>query len=54
MLTKLASCVISCYNEEENISALLDQIRNNNLEEHMHLTSININTGNHWTGRNLY
>ena len=49
MLTKLASCVISCYNEEENISTLLDQIRNNDLEKKIEFIIVNNgSTDNSW------
>jgi len=49
MSTKLSSCVISCYNEEENIPALLDQIRNNDLEKKFEFIIVNNgSTDNSW------
>ena len=49
MPTKLISCVISCYNEEKNITILLDQIKSNNLEKNFEFIIVNNgSTDNSW------
>tara|TARA_B100001123_G_C15101303_1_gene943654 strand:+ start:149 stop:856 length:708 start_codon:yes stop_codon:yes gene_type:complete len=49
MSTKLASCVISCYNEEENIPELLNQIKDNNLDKKIEFVIVNNgSTDNSW------
>lgn len=41
MSDKIISCVISCYNEEENILALLNQIKSNELEKRIEFIIVN-------------
>ena len=41
MVDKIISCVISCYNEEENILALLNQIKSNELEKKIEFIIVN-------------
>ena len=41
MSDKIISCVISCYNEEENILALLNQIKSNELEKKIEFIIVN-------------
>ena len=41
MSAKLFSCVISCYNEEENILALLKQVKVNNLGKDVEFIIVN-------------
>ena len=49
MSAKLISCVISCYNEQENITILLDQIKSNNLEKNFEFIIVNNgSTDNSW------
>ena len=49
MSIKLISCVISCYNEEENIPVLLNQIKKNNLEKNFEFIIVNNgSTDNSW------
>ena len=49
MSAKLISCVISCYNEQENISILLDQIKSNNLGKNFEFIIVNNgSTDNSW------
>ena len=49
MPDKIISCVISCYNEEENIPALLNQIKSNKLERKIDFIIVNNgSTDNSW------
>ena len=49
MPDKIISCVISCYNEEENIPALLNQIKSNKLEKKIEFIIVNNgSTDNSW------
>ena len=49
MSIKLISCVISCYNEEQNIPVLLNQIKKNNLEKNFEFIIVNNgSTDNSW------
>jgi len=49
MSIKLISCVVSCYNEEENIPVLLNQIKKNNLEKNFEFIIVNNgSTDNSW------
>lgn len=49
MPDKIISCVISCYNEEENIPALLKQIKSNKLERKIDFIIVNNgSTDNSW------
>ena len=49
MPDKIISCVISCYNEEENIPALLNQIRSYDLEKKIDFIIVNNgSTDNSW------
>ena len=41
MSNKIISCVISCYNEEENILALLNQIKSYDLEKKIEFIIVN-------------
>ncbi len=41
MSDKIISCVISCYNEEENILTLLNQIKSNELEKKIEFIIVN-------------
>ena len=38
---KLITCVISCYNEEENLPTLFDQIKIYNLEKYFEIIIVN-------------
>ena len=49
MSNKIISCVISCYNEEENILALLNQIKSYDLEKKIEFIIVNNgSTDNSW------
>lgn len=49
MSDKIISCVISCYNEEENILTLLNQIKSNELEKKIEFIIVNNgSTDNSW------
>jgi len=49
MLDKIISCVISCYNEEENILALLNQIKSYDLQKKIEFIIVNNgSTDNSW------
>ena len=40
-MSKLISCVISCYNEEKNLPILVDQIKSNKLESKFQFIIVN-------------
>tara|TARA_B100001029_G_C15042941_1_gene444970 strand:- start:352 stop:1056 length:705 start_codon:yes stop_codon:yes gene_type:complete len=49
MSGKIISCVISCYNEEENLPTLLNQINSNQLEKKIEFVIVNNgSTDNSW------